>query len=208
MKKYMILLALGATHLQAEMKDLGVFGETFHVIEKNIIEVLQQKMQSEQGQQMLKAFEDKLKAASKSESVQPKAVERVTLATQHRSYLFDPSIALSHDLSDHEGTRFYNAGTQLNPLDHMTLSKRYVFIDGRRPRHVEWAKKLHLEKETMIILVNGNPTDLMKEHSIQLFFDQEGLMVNRFKLSHVPCLVEQEYKKLRITEFTEEELSK
>lgn len=194
-------------HVSAEVKDLGVFGTTFPIAEKNIIQVLKSKMQSEQGKELLAKFENKRKKIMQEGHYQPKAVEGLMPTTVHNSYLFDPSISLSNDLSDHQGTRFYKAGDLLNPLDQMTLSKDYVFINGDRPKQVEWALKKHHQANTTIVLLKGDPLKLMKEHQATIFFDQEGAMTHRFHLTHVPCVMQQEGKLLRITEVTEEELA-
>jgi len=200
---YFLLIA----HVSAEVKDLGVFGSTFPILEKNIISVLKSKMQSEQGKELLEKLERQRNKIIQEKHYQPKAVEGLMPTTVHNSYLFDPAISLSNDVSDHHGTRFYKAGDTLNPLEHMTLSKDYVFIDGDRPKQVEWALQKQHQANTFIVLVKGDPLNLMKEHQTNVFYDQEGAMTHRFHLTHVPCVMQQEGKWLRITEVTEEELS-
>lgn len=204
---YMWILFLSITHVFAEVKDLGVFGTTFPIREKNIISVLKSKMQSEQGKELLGKLERQRKKIIQEEHYQPKTVSGLLPTIEHNSYLFDPSIALSNDLTDHLGARFYKAGDSLNPLEHMTISKEYVFIDGDRPKQVQWALQKQRQTNIMIILVNGDPINLMKEHQAHLYFDQEGAMTQRFQLTHVPCVMRQEGKMLRITEMTEKELS-
>ncbi len=191
----------------AEVRDFGVFGSTFPVFEKNIINVLKDKMNSEAGRKLLGIIEEKHKLIAKEKHYIPKAVHGLKPTKTKNSYVFDPSISLSNDLSDHQGTVFYKAGTLLNPLDTMTLTKSYVFIDGTRPKQIDWVKKMIDEKEVIIILVDGDPLKIMKDHEIEVFFDQDGEMTNRFQLMHVPCVMEQEGKKLRITELTEEEIA-
>lgn len=191
----------------ADITDLGVYGTTFPVRERNIITVLTEKMTSDKGKEVLNALEKKLNDMAERSHYVPKSADHVTATPVHNSYLFDPSLSLSHDLSDHQGTRFYTAGEPLNPFDHITLSKEYVFIDGNRPKQIEWVKTLKKEKRMMIILVKGDPMTLMKTHGLNVFFDQEGAMTTRFQLSHVPCVMAQEGKMLRITEWTEEEIS-
>jgi conjugal transfer pilus assembly protein TraW len=192
---------------QYAIKNLGVFGVTFPIKERSLMEVLREKLQSEQGRVLLQAFEERLKKLTEeSRSYIPKPVESVTPTTKHKSYLFNPAIVLPHDLKDHEGNRFYKAGDLINPLDHITLSKDYLFIDGDKPKQIEWAKGYQKQKQVMIVLVKGDPITVMKDHQIQVFFDQEGAMVQRFKLKHVPCSIVQDGKNLRITELVENEL--
>ena len=204
--KRMVVSLLFVTPLYAEIKDFGVFGTTFPIKEKNIITVLKSKMHASQGKELLAKMEEKRSKIIKEEHYQPKAVEEIEPTLRVNSYLFDPSISLSHDLFDHQGTCFYKRGDSLNPLAHMTLSKEYVFIDGTRSKQVQWARKKQQKAPTMIVLVSGDPLTLMKEHQTHLYFDQEGAMTRRFNLTHVPCVMRQEGKMLRITEVPEEEL--
>jgi conjugal transfer pilus assembly protein TraW len=186
--------------------DLGTFGTVFPIQEKHIIEVLKAKMQSDEGKQLLAAMDAKIKQITETQHVVPTPVSNITPSPEHASFLFDPSISLKQDLTDHNGTRFYKQGDRVNPLDSMTLSKIYVFIDGDQPKQVAFAKQMYDQQNTVIILVKGDPITLMREQGLAVFFDQEGAMVNRFQLKHVPCSMHQEGKMLRITEWTEDEL--
>ena len=174
--------------------------------ERNILEVLQEKLASPVGQNLLREFETNLKKMSEEKHYVPTPVASLTLTPEHRSYLFDPSVSLAQDLVDHNQICFYKAGDQVNPLEHMTLSKEYLFIDGDRPDQISWAKRLQSHKKVMVILVKGDPMRLMVEQDIKVFFDQEGAMTKRFQLTHVPCSLAQDGKRLRITEWTEDEL--
>ena len=186
--------------------DLGTFGTVFPIQEKHIIEVLTAKMQSDEGKRLLSDMDAQIKQIREKSHVVPRPVSHITPTPEHNSFLFDPSISLKQDLADHNGTRFYNAGDRVNPLDSITLSKRYVFIDGDKPSQIEWAKRMHTQQNTSIILVKGDPVTLMREQDSAFFFDQEGAMVDRFQLKHVPCSMHQEGNQLRITEWTEDEL--
>ena len=192
--------------LAHNIKNLGTFGTVFPIQEKHIIQVLISKMQGDEGKKLLKGMEDQITQIQESHRILPKPLSHITPTPKHDSFLCDPSLSLKQDLKDHNGTRFYKAGTRVNPLDTMTLSKRYVFIDGEKKSHVAFAKRLNAQKKTMIILVKGDPVKLMAEQEIKVFFDQEGAMVDRFHLKHVPCSMHQEGNKLRIIEWTEEEI--
>jgi conjugal transfer pilus assembly protein TraW len=168
---------------------------------------MQEKLASPKGQQLLRDFETRLKKAGEEKHYVPAPVATITPTLEHRSYLFNPSVSLSQDLFDHNQVRFYKAGDSVNPLDSLTLSKEYLFIDGDKPLQVEWAKRTQNHKRIAIILVKGDPMRLMYRQNIKVFFDQEGAMTSRFQLSHVPCSLAQEGKMLRITEWTEDEIS-
>ncbi|MDP5012431.1 MAG: hypothetical protein NWR39_00270 [Pseudomonadota bacterium] len=188
--------------------DLGVVGTVFPIKERNIMTVMQEKLASPMGKKLLHDFETRLKDAGDSKHYLPTPNATLTATTEHRTYLFNPSISLDRDLADHNGTRFYQAGRKVNPLNQITLSKEYLFIDGDRPRQVAWALNYKKSKAAMIILVKGDPMRLMRDAGVQVFFDQEEAMAKRFQLTHVPCSMAQEGTNLRITEWVEDDLEK
>lgn len=188
--------------------DLGVVGTVFPIKERNIMEVLHEKLASPMGKKLLHDFETRLKEKGDSKHHLPTPNKTLTPTPKYRTYRFNPSISLDRDLTDHNGTRFYQAGTTVNPLDQITLSKEYLFIDGDRPRQVAWALDYKKKRPTMIILVKGDPIRLMRDAGVQVFFDQEEAMAKRFQLTHVPCSMAQEGTHLRITEWVEDDLGK
>jgi conjugal transfer pilus assembly protein TraW len=186
--------------------DLGVVGTVFPIKERNIMTVMQEKLSTPMGKKLLHDFETRLKELSDSKHYLPTPNATLKATTEHRTYLFNPSISLDRDLADHNGTRFYQAGTSVNPLNQITLSKEYLFIDGDRPRQVAWALNYKKNKPALIVLVKGDPMRLMRDVGVQVFFDQEEAMAKRFQLTHVPCSMAQEGTNLRITEWVEDDL--
>lgn len=205
MKFFLFFITL-KTCVLSSVPNFGVFGQTFPVLEKNIIHVLQEKMASDKGRALLSHLEKSYLKMREEKKYVPQKVLGLMPTIEQRSYMFDPSLFLTHDIADHNGNVFYKKGTSLNPLTVMTLSKEYVFIDGTRDKQIEWSKKMMAEKNIMIILVDGDPMRIMKDHHITVFFDQDGEMVKRFELTHVPCVMRQEGQKLQITEIPEKDM--
>jgi conjugal transfer pilus assembly protein TraW len=205
---WVVLLMNAVSAKEPGVIDLGVVGTVFPIKERNIMEVLQEKIASPMGKKLLHDFETRLKEAGDSKHYLPTPNTTLTPTTEHRTYLFNPSMSLDRDLADHNGTRFYQAGTKVNPLNQIILSKEYLFIDGDRSRQVAFALAYKKTKPAMIILVRGDPMRLMRASGVQVFFDQEEAMAKRFQLTHVPCSMAQEGVYLRITEWVEEDLGK
>jgi conjugal transfer pilus assembly protein TraW len=61
---------------------------------------------------------------------------------------------------------------------------------------VKWA----LSQEGKIVLVQGTPLLLTKEHKRTFFFDQGGVLVKKLGLSKVPARVSQKDKVLLVEE--------
>ncbi len=54
--------------------------------------------------------------------------------------------------------------------------------------------------ENKIVLVAGRPLDLEKETGRQIYFDQAGILTKKFNIAHVPAIVEQNGRYLKVTE--------
>ena len=125
----------------------------------------------------------------------PPPVAGVSPALEDRSRLFDPSIRVTEDIRDDKGRLIAQAGTLINPLDYVTLSKDLLFVDGRDEAQVAWA--LAFEHPAKI----GPVAALMRKHKRPLYFDQKGLLTRRFQIAAVPASVAQDGRRLRIREF-------
>ena len=104
--------------------------------------------------------------------------------TRPSSRLFDPSLTVMRDIRDHRGILIAAAGTRINPLDRLPLPATLIFIDGRDPDQLAFA--LGYPGHKKIILTGGNPQRLMQMHDHQLFYDQKGVLSEKFQLKAVP----------------------
>ncbi len=101
-----------------------------------------------------------------------------------------------------DGTLLAAAGTRVNPLERMTLSRDLVFVDGRRGAEIAWALAREAEgaRPARIVLLAGRPLELMRRHRRPFFLDQGGRLAARFGIAATPSLVGQAGTLLRITE--------
>jgi conjugal transfer pilus assembly protein TraW len=101
-------------------------------------------------------------------------------------------------------------GETVNPLDHMSWDGKLLFIDARDSEQVDWLVKNYFEDEikngehevssNKIILIAGKPFDLEKNIQQPVYFDQSGELTKKFNIVHVPAVVEQNGKHLKVTE--------
>ncbi len=183
-------------------RDYGVVGTTYPIIEQDFLKEIQSKLKVMEKNGKLAKFQDDVKQQMVNSVNKPKAVANITETKFAKSWLFDPTVFLDNDLADQNGRVFYKAGTKVNPLDHLSLTRTLIFIDGDDEMQVKWALKQDEIKKgkTKIILVKGAIIDLMKQTKIRLYFDQSGTLTKKFSILHVPAKVEQEGKKLRVSE--------
>lgn len=200
MLKTFISLALftlvGATSLSA--KDFGVQGKIFKIQETSLLQYIIQKLQKMNEDGTLKSkMEGQAKVLSQK-SLSPKKVENISLSEEEKISFFDPSIEVSQDIKDHKGRIIHLKGTKLNPLDQVQWGKPWVFLDGTHPGHREYAKT---HPDETVVLVSGKPEDLENNVNRPVYFDQLGGLTQKFGITHVPCRVSQDGKRLKVHEF-------
>jgi conjugal transfer pilus assembly protein TraW len=199
MSKFILILTL-STSLQA--KDLGAMGDVYAIRETDLIMLIQSRVVDLQKSGQWHAIESAMQKRAINYRDRPNVVPGLTKATETKSWLFDPSITLGRAITSPDGSRIVPAGTHVNPLTRLTLSKALIFFDGDDEAQVKWvmSQTKSLQGQTKLILVKGSLLDQEKNFHQPLFFDQAGRLIKRFNIQHVPAIVSQQGLQLRITE--------
>ncbi len=165
--------------------------------------VIEQRLKALEESGELARIEEDAKARYRAYVERPKGVH-LPRAKKNRTYYVDPSLTVPYDIRDHEGSIIYPAGTTVNPLDYITLSKQLLFFDGDDPLQIEWARTIlgKYSGQIIPILTNGPALTLMKDWEIRLYFDQHGRLAERFGIKSVPALVSQDKKQLKVDEIS------
>ncbi len=198
------LVALMALICKAESKDHGVYGETFPIQEKSLLEVIKSKLQALSESGKLAEHQQHILNQTKEKANRPTPTVGITKTTAARTFTYDPTITVPYDLMDHKGQVFHKKGTKVNPLETQSLRCSLLFIDGDDPNQVNWARGFYdIVGEThkpKIILVKGAPLELIESHKIPIYFDQAGSLVKKLGITQVPAHVSQKDKVLQIEE--------
>ena len=206
MRRAALLLVAGLAALPAigvpsgaSAKDLGVRGATWPVAEPDLLGEIETRLLEMQRSGELARFEAEARERARRTLEEPPPVPGIA-ATRERSRLFDPAIVVERDIRTPAGALIAAAGTKVNPLERMPLTRDLLFVDGRREAEVAWA--LAHDRPAKIVLLAGRPLDLMRKHSRPFFFDRGGTLAARFGIGATPSVVAQEGARLRITEFS------
>ena len=178
--------------------DLGVRGATWPVAEPDLLEEIEARLLEMQRSGELARFEAEARARARRKLEEPDPVPGVAPAREHRTRPFDPAIVVERDIRTPDGVLIAAAGTAVNPLERMRLTRDLLFVDGRRESEIVWA--LAHGRPAKIVLLAGRPLDLMRQHRRPFFFDTGGRLAARFGIGATPSLVAQEGARLRITE--------
>lgn len=195
----LILIILIFMHLNTEALDLGTFGQTFKIIESDLLIDIQNKLAKLESSGELKLHQTKVQQKIIENIKRPSRVANLSKASAARIFLYDPSIKVPYDLFDHKGQIFAAKGQVINPLVIKHLTKQLLFIDGDDLTQVEWSINQN-PINSKIILVNGAPFALAKKYKRMFYFDQHGVLVKKFGILHIPARVSQKNHLLQIEE--------
>lgn len=202
LKPLICLLMISMSFASDDQKDYiidhPVEGELFDISEEDMLDMLMRRLHQAKEDGKLEDIENKMKERVQQSALYPKSLD-LRACTRERIYYVDPSLTITEDIKDHEGKMIVAAGTKINPLDHMNLSKGLLFIDGTIEDQVDYA--IRNQEKFHVLLTKGSPILLGEKHQQKFYFDQNGLSVKRYGIEHVPASLEQEGKRLKITEF-------
>lgn len=196
----LLALSIAATAQPVLSKDLGVHGPLFEIAEPSILDVIYARLAEKEAAGEIDQLREEMQETTRAYVERPSPVVGLLPATDYHSYTVDLSITLTEDLADHRGQVFARAGTTINPLDYSRFDKRIILFDGDRPDQVAFALSEGNELDTLLVLVNGNPLQLMRENRRRFYFDQNAVLTERFSVRNTPAVVTREYPWMRVEE--------
>ena len=191
----------------AKARDLGVRGAIWPVAEPDLLAAIEARLRGMERSGELARLEREARADVRARLEEPDPVPGIVPATEERSRLLDPSVTVARDVRTPDGVLVAAAGTWVNPLERMTLSRDLLFVDGRRASEIAWALAREEEggRPARIVLLAGRPLEAARKHRRPFFFDQDGVLAARFGIAATPSLVSQAGTLLQITEMPVED---
>lgn len=174
---------------EVQARDFGQMGETFPIIEQDLLLTIETRLRNLQSSSKLAALQDQMRDQAISSVRRPKPVAGISAATQKRAWFFDPSTIVENDITDEKGNIIAARGQRINPMNFVKLSQELIFVDGRDKAQVDWAVAGWSPAKAKIIFVDGSPFDLMKPNQRRFYFDQGGQLTGRFGIRHTPAIV-------------------
>lgn len=195
-------IALSLIAAPALALDLGTVGPTYEIGEPHLIEFLKAKLREMERRGDIQRMQEEAKARAVETINHPKPIPGISAAQTARTFYYDPTYTLDHNIFDDKGALMFAAGTKKNPLEVVSMSKHLLFFDARDARQVQRARALidTYGGKVKPILVGGSYMDLMKRWRTPVFFDQTGALVRKLGIARVPALVSQEGMRLRVDE--------
>ena len=182
----------------ASAKDLGVRGATWAIAEPDLLDAIATRLEALRDAGAFARWAAKARTRARAHLEAPPRVPGIIPATEHRTRRLDPAVTVARDLTAPDGTVLAEAGTRVNPLDHVRLSRPLLLVDGTRDVEVAWA--LRYPKPATLVLLAGRPLALARTHRRPVFFDQGGAIARRFEIRATPSVVAPDGRWLRVTE--------
>lgn len=193
-----VLLIGGA--IRGEARDYGHAGQTFPVIEPDLLATIEARLKRAEASgelaRMNAAFAQRVDAKVR----RPDPVSGITPAQEPRSWQFDPTVTVEQDIRDPKGRLIAAAGQKINPLDFVTIRQDLVFVDGDDDQQMVWATTRYSDAKAKIVLVRGSPIEEMTNRKRRFYFDQEGRLTGKFGIQHTPAVVRPAGKVMQVSE--------
>lgn len=183
-----------------QASDHGVVGQTFPIIETDLLSVIEQRLTKLQASGGIDRMNAEFARRAEAKVRRPTPVAGITPATQARVWAFDPTIVIEKDVKDQKGNYVARAGQTVNPLDFVAMHQALVFVDGDDKAQMEWATSQYSDLKAKIILVSGSPIEEMTARKRRFYFDQEGRLTGKFGVRHTPAVAEQDGKVIKVSE--------
>lgn len=206
MKKLLCAVLISSSIMgpPASAGDLGTYGETFKIIEVDLLKIMAGKLAKMKADGSLDRHNKEMAERSRRRIENPDPIAGIRTTKEARTWLHDPSIVVQQDIADQNGRVFARRGEKINPLERLPgFDQTMLFIDARDPKQVALAKAYHQKQgaeRLRIILTGGSPTDLMRKWTTVVYYDQAGIITDQLGIKQVPAYVQKEGTKLRIKE--------
>ena len=191
----LIFVVLVGSHASGAIKNLGVVGKTYPVVEPDVLAELKEEAARENrfGDN---AFLERMK------TYQPEDIHNLPQATMDRTFLVDMTYTLERDLLDGDGKVIYPRGFTFNPLDYVSFSGGILVIDGNDSAQIKWFKETPYadNHQVRLLLSDGYAYELINQFKRSVFYLTDEI-ADRLHLSAVPALIIQKGDRLQVREF-------
>ncbi len=188
-----VMMAMAGVGL-ANARDLGNYGEVFPIIETDLLLYIKGRLQVMQDNGELDKINKQLQARANDVFTSPRAIN-IPRATKNSVKYYDPTLKVYNDIKDDKGNIIAPKGLTMNPLENIILRSNLYFIDGDSQKQLQWAMN---DPRAKIILIKGNPMQLINKYNQRFYFDQFGSLTKKFAIDFYPAKVSQDGARLKI----------
>jgi conjugal transfer pilus assembly protein TraW len=185
-----------------EAKSLGRLGQTFPVIEKSLLTLIYERLNTFDQNGQLNAIENAWVKQVDEQVKRPRALGLVRTETTLTHY-YTPVVTLEKNVVDQTGRIVLQRGMSVNALNQLpSYNPVWVFLNYDDLAQRAFAEQIRTHyPEIQWILTGGSVADAERGINETIYFDQEARITKKLKIEHVPALVTRENDSLKIMEF-------
>jgi conjugal transfer pilus assembly protein TraW len=180
--------------VSAQGKDLGSFGRTYPIAEKDALTEIEERARQVDWNKVL----DK----KKLENYQGPP-DRVSLpqAKRKRTFLVDMTYITEIDVPDGKGGILYPKGYTFNPLDYIAYPKTIIVINGNDRVQVAWFKNSEYSQSLDVtLLITEGAFGIISEQVKRTVSYANNKIISRFQLKAVPSIIRQKGRVMEVVE--------
>jgi len=193
-RSILIVAGLSIVIASANAKDLGTFGRTYPIAEKDALTEIEERARQVNWEKVL----DKRKL----ENFQGPP-DKATLPRAQRGQVrqVDMTYTAEIDVPDGKGGILYPKGYTFNPLDFITYPKTIIVINGNDKDQVSWFKdsEYSQQMDVTLMITEGAFGVITKKVNRTVFYATTKI-INRFQLAAVPSIIKQKGQYMEVTE--------
>lgn len=150
-----------------------------------MLDYLKNKLNTLAKNGSLISLQEEWKAKVRKRMKRPHPVGGLGKTKTKRTWFVDPSVIIENDITTPQGEVIATKGQKINPLHHVKRQKGFIFIDGDDQSQVDFVRNF-MHTHTLV-LVKGAPLELQKTLHIPVYFDQDGVLIQKYGIQNVPA---------------------
>lgn len=193
----LIGLLLGKTYAQS----FGVVGEVFPVAEKSFLVLIEERLVALKANGALDSMQQRWIQTITAHANRPTALE-IERTVRTRKYVHVPEITLAQTLRDAHGRVLFAKGTRVNALKQLpSYSPCWLFFNADEEAQLHWAERQKKHCPNFKFILTGGAINQAEQRLLStIYFDQEGRITQKLRITHVPAKVTREQNHLLIEE--------
>lgn len=191
-------------HAGAKAGDLGSYGTLYRPVEVNMEAAIKARIAAFNW----KAYVHRAVHDFWREQVMPV----VPHAKHPKTYLIDPTITITHNITLPNGTVLARAGERVNPLQHMVFTLRMLVIDASSPAQRAFARAFVLRHQDAPVVVMSTSVPSTAKHGWRTWarwstaIDHRltlysQVYAHRFRIEGTPSVIEADGTDLKVLQF-------
>jgi len=190
------LLVLLSSPVSAAIYNLGAFGQTYPIAERDAIKELKDRAARVDWNQVFNPE----KVGKTIKNYKPDTLD-LPIVLENKKRFVDISYSLEIEVPDGKGGILYPRGYTFNPLAYVNFTKTLVVINGDDPNQVIWFLTSGYAKafDTLLLITNGSYYDLSQKFNRPVFYATSRI-IQRLQLQAVPSVARQAGKYMEIDE--------